>query len=355
MDDVYGMNDHGLLEIYRTMVLIREFELRTAALYESAEILGFVHLYAGEEAIAAGVCANLTDSDYMTSTHRGHGHLIAKGGKIDLMMAELFGKATGYCRGKGGSMHICDPDLGILGSNGIVGAGFPIATGAGLAAKFYGKGAVAVCFSGDAATNRGTFHESLNLASAWELPVLYVCENNLYGISVCARDAMNIDNIADRGAAYGIKSMIVDGNDAEAVANETSTALRYIRGGGGPVLMECKTWRQRGHFEGDPDFVNNFTYRNKEENDHWLARDPIHLLRERILNMKIAETENLETINKEVLDEIEKAVAFARHSPEPDKEEMLRDVYSCKSACSCETKPGPILCTREKDKHEGEK
>jgi pyruvate dehydrogenase E1 component alpha subunit len=326
-----SMDDHEkmrLFEIYRMMVLIREFELRTAALYEAAEILGFVHLYAGEEAIATGVCANLTEKDYMTSTHRGHGHLIAKGGKIKLMMAELFGKKTGYCRGKGGSMHICDPDLGILGSNGIVGAGFPIATGAGLAAKVYGEKAVAVCFSGDAATNRGTFHESLNLASVWNLPVLYVCENNLYGISVCARDAMHIENIADRGTAYGMKSMVVDGNDVIAVYKAKSEALKYIREGNGPVLMECKTWRQRGHFEGDPDFVNDFIYRNKEEHEHWLARDPIAILQERILDGGIAEIAELKAIDEEVRRELEEAVEFARQSPEPDLNELMRDVYA---------------------------
>ncbi|MDR0519573.1 MAG: thiamine pyrophosphate-dependent dehydrogenase E1 component subunit alpha [Clostridiales Family XIII bacterium] len=317
-----------LLEHYRMMLTIREFELRAASLYEAAEILGFVHLYAGEEAIAAGVCGHLTEKDYITSTHRGHGHLIAKGGKLRLMMAELFGKSTGYCGGKGGSMHICDPSLGILGSNGIVGAGFPIATGAGLAAKTYGDGAVSVCFFGDAASNRGTFHESLNLAAVWNLPVIYVCENNQYGISMNVKDAMKVEHVADRGAAYGIKSATIDGNDVIAVSEAMEGILKDVRDGGGPFLLECMTWRHRGHFEGDPDFCNDYLYRSKEEDEYWLARDPIAGLRNTLVDEYGIGLARLDRVRAEILRELDDAVEFARQSPEPDASEMLRGVFA---------------------------
>ena len=201
-----------LLGFYQTMSTIRTFESKTVDLFAAGKVPGFVHLYIGEEAVATGVCANLTSKDYITSTHRGHGHLIAKGGKVDLMMAELFGKSTGYCKGKGGSMHIADVELGILGANGIVGAGQPIATGAAFACKYRKSDSVVVCFFGDGASNRGTFHESLNLASIWNLPIVFVCENNMYGISYCQRDHMNICDISDRSAAYGIPGVTVDLN-----------------------------------------------------------------------------------------------------------------------------------------------
>jgi pyruvate dehydrogenase E1 component alpha subunit len=317
-----------LLGCYRTMVRIREFELTAAALYEAAEIPGFVHLYAGEEAIAAGVCEQLGADDMITSTHRGHGHLIAKGGRVDRMMAELLGKVTGYCNGRGGSMHICDPDLGILGSNGIVGAGFPIATGAALAAKTRGAGAVSICFFGDAASNRGTFHECLNLAAVWELPVVYVCENNLYGISVSARDAMRIDDVADRGVSYGIPSQVVDGNDVMAVADAMEGILTSVRAGGGPFLLECKTWRHRGHFEGDPDFCNDGLYRDRAEHAMWLERDPLPRHRAEILKRRAAKKSELDEIHASAKAEIAEAVRFARESPDPDPYGMMQGLYA---------------------------
>jgi TPP-dependent pyruvate/acetoin dehydrogenase alpha subunit len=246
------LSNEKLIEMYRTMKKIREFETKAAELFAEGSIPGFVHLYIGEEAVATGVCANLKDSDYITSTHRGHGHIIAKGGDLKYMFAELFGKATGYCKGKGGSMHIADADRGILGANGIVGAGHNIAVGAGLSAKYRGTDQVCVCFFGDGSTNQGTFHESLNLASIWKLPVIFVCENNLYGISMHQSRHQAIQDVADRAVAYNIPGVVVDGNDVLAVYEAAKEAIDRARNGQGPTLIECKTYRQRGHFEGDP-------------------------------------------------------------------------------------------------------
>ena len=241
-----------MVESYRKMVLIRKFEMCASKLFAQNKLPGFLHLYVGEEAVATGVCSALEVTDYITSTHRGHGHLIAKGGDVKKMMAELFAKETGYCKGKGGSMHISDRDKGILGANGIVGAGIPIATGAAFASKYKGDGRVAVSFFGDGAANRGTFHEALNMAAAFKLPAVFVCENNLFAISVCARYHMAISDISDRAAAYGMPGYSIDGNDVELVYETTKAAVERARRGEGPTLIECKTWRHRGHYEGDP-------------------------------------------------------------------------------------------------------
>jgi TPP-dependent pyruvate/acetoin dehydrogenase alpha subunit len=235
-----------MVEMYMIMNKIRMFETRVSELFAAGKIPGFVHLYAGEEAIATGVCANLRGSDYITSTHRGHGHLIAKGGDVKFMMAELFGKQSGYCKGKGGSMHIADVDLGILGANGIVGAGPPLATGAALACQYQGKESVAVCFFGDGASNQGTTHEAMNLATCWKLPVVFVAENNMYGISSCTVNSMCVPNIADRAGAYDMPGIVVDGNDVMAVYEAASEAIERARQGQGPSLIECKTYRHRG-------------------------------------------------------------------------------------------------------------
>ena len=312
-----------LLGFYRTMVRIRTFEMRASELFAAGTIPGFVHLYAGEEAVATGVCANLTDRDYITSTHRGHGHVIAKGGKLDLMMAELFGKATGYCNGKGGSMHIADVDLGILGANGIVGAGLPISTGAAFACKYKKNDAVAVCFFGDGASNRGTFHESLNMASIWKLPVVYVVENNMFGISNYQRDHMNVVDISERAAGYAIPGMTVDGNDVIAVYEASKEAIGRARRKEGPSLIECKTWRHRGHFEGDP-----CVYKNPEEQEAWLKKDPIPRLAERLLELKYVTQAALDGIKAEAQAEVEAAVTFAQKSPLPGLETVLTDVYA---------------------------
>ncbi|HOQ10196.1 MAG TPA: thiamine pyrophosphate-dependent dehydrogenase E1 component subunit alpha [Syntrophomonadaceae bacterium] len=317
------LSKEQLLGFYKTMTTIRAFELKAAELFAAGKLPGFVHLYAGEEAVATGVCANLEQKDYITSTHRGHGHLIAKGGKIDLMMAELFGRSTGYCKGKGGSMHIADVDLGILGANGIVGAGQPIATGAALACKLLKNGAVVVCFFGDGASNRGTFHESLNMASIWKLPVVFVAENNMWGISNYQKNHMNVADIADRAAAYGIPGVAVDGNDVIAVYEAAAEAVKRARSGDGPSLIECKTWRHRGHFEGDPAI-----YKDPKEQEAWLKKDPIPRLADKIIELKYATRAELDKIEADAQAEIESAVKFAEASPLPAPEDVFTDVYA---------------------------
>lgn len=312
-----------LLGFYRTMTRIRTFEMKATELFAAGRIPGFVHIYAGEEAVATGVCATLTDKDYITSTHRGHGHLIAKGGKLDLMMAELFGKATGYCNGKGGSMHIADVDLGILGANGIVGAGLPISTGAAFACKYKKTDAVAVCFFGDGASNRGTFHESINMASIWKLPVVYVCENNMYGISFSQRNSMNVVDISERAAGYGIPGVTVDGNDVVAVYEAATEGIGRARKKEGPSLIECKTWRHQGHFEGDP-----CVYKEPEEQEAWLKKDPIPQLAGRLIELKYATQGDLDRIKADAEAEVEAAVRFAQQSPEPSPDTVLTDVYA---------------------------
>jgi pyruvate dehydrogenase E1 component alpha subunit len=312
-----------LLGLYKVMVTIRAFELKVAELVAAGRLPGFAHLYAGQEAIAAGVCANLGDKDFMISTHRGHGHVIAKGGKIDLMMAELFGKATGYCKGKGGSMHIADVDLGILGANGIVGAGLPILAGAAFACKYKKTGGVGVCFFGDGASNRGTFHEALNLSSVWKLPAVYICENNLLGMSVYQKDHMNIVDIADRSAAYGIPGISIDGNDVTAVYEAAANAIKRARRGEGASLIECKTWRHRGHFEGDPSL-----YKKSEEQEAWLKKDPILRLGISLMGLGYASEQDLSQIRADVEAKIEAAVKFAQESPSPTPENLFTDVYA---------------------------
>jgi len=283
---------------------------------------GFLHLYSGEEAIAAGVMSVLNTDDYIASHHRGHGHLLAKGGDPKRMFAELFGRRDGYCRGKGGSMHIADRSLGILGANGIVGASLPIGTGAALASKMRNDGRVAVAFFGDAAANRGTFHESLNLGACWRLPVVYVCENNLYGVSTRQTDAMKITDIADRAAGYGFPGVVVDGNDVVAVREAAAEAVDRARRGGGPTLIEGKTWRHWGHFVGD-----SAAYRDPVEHEAWLKRDPI-LVCARVLEAnKWAARTDLEKIQAEADAEIEAAMEFAKNSPWPDRSELLTDIY----------------------------
>lgn len=269
-----ALSKNTLINMYETMNKIRMFELRLQELFAASEIPGFVHLYLGEEAVATGACAALTDADMITSTHRGHGHLLAKGGDLKLMMAEIFGRKTGYCKGKGGSMHIADMDLGILGANGIVGGGGPLAAGAALAAKYRKNEDVAMCFFGDGASNQGTIQESLNMASAWKLPLVFVNENNGYGISCPQCNSMAVVDIADRAAAYDMPGVVVDGNDVLAVYEAVSEAVKRARKGEGPSLVECKTYRWRGHFEGDA-----CTYRCDEELKEWKAKDPIPVLK----------------------------------------------------------------------------
>ncbi|MBI5014469.1 MAG: thiamine pyrophosphate-dependent dehydrogenase E1 component subunit alpha [Deltaproteobacteria bacterium] len=312
-----------LVQACTTMIKIRTFEERAAKEFAAGRIPGFVHLYVGEEAVATGVCANLRDSDYITSTHRGHGHLIAKGGDVKRMMAELFGKKTGYCKGKGGSMHIADLDLGIMGANGIVGGGPPLAAGAAFACQYRGTDDVVVCFFGDGAANQGTTAEGMNLAACWKLPVVFVNENNCYGISCRLDKATCVTDIADKAAAYDMPAVTVDGNDVTAVYEAAAEAIGKARKGGGPTLIECKTYRHRGHFEGDPT-----TYREPEELAEWKTKDPIPRLEKKLLEMGALTQAQVDEIKKTAAKEVDGAVAFAEQSPFPAPSEVTEDVYT---------------------------
>jgi pyruvate dehydrogenase E1 component alpha subunit len=313
------------LSFYRTMLTIRTFEERIVDLYARGQVPGLAHLYIGEEAVAAGVCAALEKEDYITSTHRGHGHVIAKGAELAPMMAELFGKKTGYCKGKGGSMHIADMDAGILGANGIAGGGLPIAVGAGWSAKWRKTKQVSVCFFGDAASNNGTFHESLNLAAVHNLPVIFVCENNTYGISVCQTKHQAITDIATRSTGYNMPGVIVDGNDVLSVYSEAVKAVKRARAGEGPTLIECKTYRWRGHHEGDPN--QGARYRTKEEIDVWKNKCPIKRLSKQMISKRKATKKALGAIEQEIMQAIDAAVAYANEGDFPEIDEMYEDVY----------------------------
>jgi len=312
------------LHIYRTMLRIRAFEEKASELFLAGRLPGFLHTYIGQEAVAAGVCVHLAREDTITSTHRGHGHAVAKGARLDLMMAELFARKTGYCRGKGGSMHIADLDLGILGANGIVGAGIPIAAGAGLSARMQGRATVTVAFFGDGASNTGAFHEGLNLAAVWNLPVVFVCENNLYAESTPREVHQKVKDIATRAMAYDIPGVVVDGMDASAVFAAAGEAIRRAREGGEPTLLEAKTYRFMGHYVGD----TGAAYRDAAEVERWKQRDPIVLFRRRLLEERQFPEAEVATIEAEVQREIVEAVTFAEQSPEPDPEDALRDVFA---------------------------
>ena len=318
-----AISNEQMKDMYVKMRRIRDFESTAAKLFAEGKIPGFVHLYLGEEAIAPAVCECLTDSDFITSTHRGHGHIIAKGGDLNLMMAELFGRETGYCKGKGGSMHIADRDKGILGANGIVGAGHCIACGAGLSAKVRGTDQVCVCFFGDGSTNQGTFHESLNMASIWKLPVVFVCENNHYGISMSQDRHQAIKDVADRGAAYNIPGVAVDGNDPLAVYEAAHEAVARARAGKGPTLIECKTYRQHGHFEGDPAI-----YKPKEEQEAWMEKDPMPRYAKFLVENGVMTQAEVDAVDAQVAKEIDDAIAFADAQPIPAVETAVVDVYS---------------------------
>ncbi|MGC8877614.1 MAG: thiamine pyrophosphate-dependent dehydrogenase E1 component subunit alpha [Anaerolineae bacterium] len=310
------------LQLYETMQRIRQFELTVVDLFARGKIPGFLHTYVGEEAVAAGVCTALRPDDYIISTHRGHGHLIAKGGRFDLMMAELFGRRTGYCKGKGGSMHIAEPELGMLGANAIVGAGIAIINGAALTAQYLGLDRVAVAFFGDGASNTGAFHEALNLASVWNLPSIFVCENNGYAESTPQRQHQKIKDIAVRAIAYDIPSVIVDGNDVGAVYLATQEAVARARSGGGPTLIEAKTYRWRGHYEGDPQM-----YRDKAEIEAWEQKCPIARWRDTLMSSGVPAAQ-LDAIDWRIREELERAVAFAEQSPFPDPAEARADIFT---------------------------
>ncbi|MFB6106266.1 MAG: thiamine pyrophosphate-dependent dehydrogenase E1 component subunit alpha [Halobacteriaceae archaeon] len=310
-------------EMLRTMERIRAFERRVGDLFADGEIPGFVHLYIGEEAIAAGVCQALADEDYVTSTHRGHGHCIAKGHELGPMMAELFGKETGYCKGKGGSMHIADPDLGNLGANGIVGAGYPIGVGAALSSQLRGAGEVAVSFAGDGSLAQGAFHESMNLAALWDLPFVAVVENNKFGEYSGLEEQQSVSDLTRRAEGYGVPSAAVDGMDPDAVYEAAVEAVDRARAGEGPTLLVCEAYRFRGHHEGDSGF-----YRDDEEVESWRERDPLPAYRERLREAGALDEDDLAAMREDAESAVEEAVGFARESPYPDPEAAYDDLYA---------------------------
>ena len=312
------------LEMLRLMLRIRRFEEKLAYLFKRGRLPGFVHLYLGEEAVATGVCAALRTDDRITSTHRGHGHLIAKGARVDRMMAELLGKVDGYCRGKGGSMHIVDFGLGIIGTNGIVGGGIPIGTGSAWGDQHLGRDNVTATFFGDGASNQGVFFESMNLAAVWSLPVVFVCENNGY-TEWTATEKLTAGRIADRGRAMNIPGVQVDGNDVLAVREAMEEAVARGRAGGGPTLIEARTYRWHGHNEGEEAFAGD--YRPQEEQDMWRAREPIAAYRRHLLAAGFDEAA-LDAVDTEEAEAVEAAVAFAEASPYPDPEEALQALYA---------------------------
>ena len=311
-----------LLGLYGGMVRVRRFEEKAADCFTKGMLAGNIHLCIGQEASVVGSNAPLRPRDYFTSTHRGHGHLLAKGADSGKMMAELFGKSTGYCGGKGGSMHAADVSLGILGANGIVGAGIPIATGSGMASKIKGTDEVTLCFFGDSASNQGTFHESINMAAAWKLPVVYLCENNHYGVSTEIHRVTNTENLAVRAKAYDIPGVTVDGSDVLAVYEAVKAAVDRARSGEGPSLVENLVYRWQGHYCGDP-----AVYRPKEYLEEAHEHDPIANFRRKLLADRTATERELDAIDQQMADEIEAAYEFADSSPYPDPSEAFTDVY----------------------------
>lgn len=314
-----------LLEMYQKMVTIRHFDQRAVEEFHAGNIPGVVHAYIGEEAVAVGVCTALRHDDKIVSTHRGHGHTIAKGADLKLMMAELFGRSNGYCHGKGGSMHIADFSVGMLGANGIVGAGLPIATGAALAAQLEGGNRVAVAFFGDGASNEGAFHGSLNLASIWQLPAIYICENNRWAVSVPASYALSVEDVSARAAAYNMPGVTVDGCDVLAVYEATVQAVRRARAGEGPTLIECKTYRWHIHSEqrGNPPDP-----RPKEETEVGRQNDSIASFGATLLEQGVATTADLHQIDTAVQEAVEEAIEFAKTSPLPRPEDALSEVFA---------------------------
>jgi TPP-dependent pyruvate/acetoin dehydrogenase alpha subunit len=312
-----------LLQMYRSMVLIREAEQALVRLFAENKVPGFIHSSIGEEATSVGVCSALRPDDYLTSTHRGHGHVLAKGADVRRFFAELYGRGSGYCRGKGGSMHVTDLDLGILGANGVVGAGIPIAAGAALASKLRGEDRVAVAFFGDGATDIGVFHESLNLASLWRVPAVFVCEDNGYADFMARRSHQPIERIADRAAAYAMPGVHVDGNDVEAVRSAAAEAVDRARSGGGPTLLDCETYRIRGHYEGDPQ-----PYRTQDEVEEWRGRDPLAIAAGRLRDRGALDGAAEAAIRDEARRAVADAIAFAEAEPLPEPEEALEDVFA---------------------------
>ena len=319
-----AIESEELIQMYRTMLTIRRFEERVAKEFHEGAFPGVVHSYIGQEAIAVGVCSNLRKEDRIVSNHRGHGHCIAKGADMRRMMAEIYGRKTGYCKGKGGSMHIADFSIGILGANGIVAAGLPIAVGAALAAKLEGKNRIAAVFFGDGACQEGEFHESMNLASIWKLPIIFVCENNLYGVNTPMQYAIAGGDILKRALAYNMPGIAVDGNDIIAVHEIAREMVVRTRAGEGPRFLECKTYRWRGHFEIDmiPDL------RPVEEIESWKKKCPVASLERKLLEAGILTGQDIEEMDSQIMAQIEDAVTYALESPLPAPEDALENIYS---------------------------
>ena len=319
------LSDETLLDMHRRMVRIRIFEEHAGKLMEDGKIPGALHLYVGQEAVASGVMVHLSDEDWITSTHRGHGHLIAKGGEFDPMFAEIYGRATGYCKGKGGSMHISNMQIGMLGANGIVGAGPPIAVGAAFSNKFRKTDRVAVTFFGDGASNEGSFHEAANMAALFRLPVVFVCENNGYGEYTPQANHQAIVDVADRAAGYGMPGVIVDGMDVVAVYEAAGAAIERAREGSGPTLLECKTYRFYDHVGVRGMGLN---YRSDEELAQWQQRDPIDLFEGRLAEQNILSEEAAQAIHAEITEQVKAGIEFAESSPFPEPDALLEDVYA---------------------------
>ncbi|MGD0876609.1 MAG: thiamine pyrophosphate-dependent dehydrogenase E1 component subunit alpha [Anaerolineales bacterium] len=312
-----------LIADYRLMLRIRLHEEAIKVLFSAGKIGGTTHLCIGQEAIAVGVIAQLRPDDNIVSTHRGHGHMLAKGGELKLMLAEILGKSTGYCKGKGGSMHIASLKLGNLGANGIVSGGLPIAVGAALAVQMRGTDQITVVSFGDGASNEGNTHESMNLAAIWKLPVLFLFENNCYAVSTCSDYSMAGGSMVKRAAGYGLPAQAVDGNDLEAVYFAAREAIQYVRSGKGPYVLECNTYRIEGHYYGDA-----MVYRSKEETDEWRKKDPILRVEQRLIERSLLTESDCRQIQASVQQEIDEAVQFAEASPEPDSAALFEDIYT---------------------------
>lgn len=321
-----GISKELAIELYKKLKLCRMFEEKVIELVNSNEIYGTTHEYIGEEAVAVGICSALEPQDFIMSTHRGHGHMVAKGAEIKYMFSELMGKANGYNGGKGGSMHIAEPAIGILGANGIVGAGVPIAVGAALALKVDGKKNVVVSFYGDGAANQGVVHESMNLAAILELPVLFVCENNMYAVSTPSSYSSKIKNLSDRAKSYGFDGLSIDGMDVLEVYNKAREILEKMKNGSGPYILECKTYRYSGHFTAEP--MLGLNYRTTEEINLFRARDPVNYFRNKITEQKVCTVKELEEIDFFIENELKEAVDFARSSKFPKADDALKDMYA---------------------------
>lgn len=317
------MNRELKISLLKGLYKIRFFEEKSKQLYQKGLMVGALHPYIGEEAVAVGACSAINREDYILSTHRGHGHCIAKGAEIKYMMAELMGKETGYCKGRGGSMHICDRSIGILGANGIVGGGLTIALGAGISSVYKEDGRVVLCFFGDGASNLGVFHESLNIAGLWNLPIIYICENNKIAATTSCCDSTSIENIGDRAAAYNIYGSTIDGNDVEKVYSEIKSRAEAARSGKGPSLIECKTYRQGPHCM----VISESRSEKKDEEKKWVDIDPVIKYEKKLLAGKILDKEGIENLKKEVMKIIEDAVSFAEMGSYPDVSTLYDYVY----------------------------